>query len=400
MGTSAWRVLPVGLVLSLASQSLAVTVSGATAPATVRPGEPIRVTWSTASQTRIVHANAHWGTASGSYSRSTAARWATSAGARNWSATFTAPTQPGTVYLVAHARESSGAEVVSAELLCSVTAATSTTTPMAGAFESPTARLRADVDRDATLTAGDDAGRDQWSASRGAVFAWNNDDDDGDLRLDSADSVVNGASDLRTMARVLVARLTATATRSDLSFQPSSAPVRVFRRVGNGFAQLLAPGQATGAIPLAEVSAGAIELYVEAAGPRSRSWDGTIALTLEVQGSQPSRDAVRLRCAPLIYVDNTRPAERVYAMKLDSPYDSNLPFWDALERGLASQGVPLYEVRADRYGSDRWVQDGMQLGYQGYLGPNGHAWIDDFNQLERGATSAVDRLEQAIERGR
>lgn len=383
MGTSAWRALPVGLVLCLAGQTLAVTVSGASAPATVRPGETIRVTWSTNSATRINHTNVHWGSAPGNYTSTTTARFATGAGVRNWSATFTAPAQAGTVYIVVHARESSGAEVVSAELQCVVTTVTPTT-PTAGAFESATGRLHADVDRDGAIGASDDAGRDQWTTARGAVIAYNNDDDDGDLRLDSADAIVNGTNDLRTMARVVVARVTSAPARVGLSFQPTDAPIRVFRRVGNGYSQVLAPGQASGTIPTAEAAAAAIELRVEATGARSSSWDGFVTLTLDVQGPQTGRDSIKLRCAPLIYVDNTRPAERVYAMKLDSPFDSNLLFWDALERGLASQGVPLYEVRADRYGSDRWVQDGMQLGYQGYLGANGHAWIDDFNQLERG----------------
>jgi protein-arginine deiminase len=110
-----------------------------------------------------------------------------------------------------------------------------------------------------------------------------------------------------------------------------------------------------------------------------------VTLTLTAQGSSTTRDSVRLRCAPLIYVDNTRPAERVYAMRFASGQGANLPFWNALQSGLTGQGVPLQEVRADRYQYDRWVQDGMQLGYQSYVGASGQqVWIDDFNQLERG----------------
>lgn len=371
-----------GLLLSVTSNCLAVTIADVQVPQRVRPGETVRVTWKTGSQTRVVHANVHWGTAPGAYSSSTTVRSATAAGTRSWSATVPALTQPGTIYMVIHARESSGAELLSAEVRCQVAAATvvSPGGGVTGAFDSAVARLRADVDRDRAITAADDTGREQWSSARGAVFAYNNDDDDGDRAIDSTDSIVNGTNDLRLMTTVVVARLTSAATSVSLSFEPASAPVRVFRRVGSGYSQLLAPGRATATIPAADVSAAATELRVEATGPRSRTWDGTVSLVLVAQGAQTTRDVLKLRCAPLIYVDNTRPAERVYAMLLAD----NRPFWDALQQGLNSQGVPLQEVRADRYGGDRWVQDGMQLGYQGYLGPSGYAWVDDFNQLERG----------------
>jgi protein-arginine deiminase len=71
-------------------------------------------------------------------------------------------------------------------------------------------------------------------------------------------------------------------------------------------------------------------------------------------------------------------------MKIDDPQGGvNTPFWNALVSGLGAQNVPLHEVDQNTYNFDRWVQDGMQLGYQGYMSGNGYTWLDDFNQLER-----------------
>jgi hypothetical protein len=187
------------------------------------------VTWTTNGPTRIVHTNLHYGAASGTYTTTTAERYATSAGARTWSATIVAP-QAGTLFIVVHAREASGAETATAEVRCAVVTVTTPptptipTTPTAGAFEGPAARLHADVDRNGQVNAADDAGRDQWTTSRGVVLAYNNDDDDGDLRLDCDDSIVNGPNDPRTMTRVVVARLTSAATSVDLAFSPGNAP--------------------------------------------------------------------------------------------------------------------------------------------------------------------------------
>lgn len=266
-----------------------------------------------------------------------------------------------------------------------------TTMPAPLAAPVTTARLAVDTDRDGAITPADDAGRDTWTAARGAVFTYNNDDDDSKHALDCSDTLLNGANDPRSMGLVVARQYGGpTAASITVSVTPATAPVRLFTPdAQNVWAQFLAPGKGSATLAASALTAGDVPFLVEATAPRSKSWDGNVKITLTIHGAPPvapSSDVVALRCAPIIFPDNTRPAVRVYAMRVDDPNSSpNTPFWSALSSGLQAQGVELREVDQNTYGFDRWVQDGMQIGYQGYPSPAGYCWIDEFNQLERGS---------------
>jgi protein-arginine deiminase len=260
------------------------------------------------------------------------------------------------------------------------------------------AHLSVDTDRDGQITLADEPGRNQWSSARGAVFAWNNDDDgqshptsmayqDCLAALDCATNVVHGTSDTRSDGAILAWQLQPPApTAVVLSVTPATAPARIFMSDAQGnWSELVAPGAGSASVPVASLMAGDVNFLIEGTGPRSASWDGTVTVTLDVQGSQPSQDTVVLREAPVIYTDNTRPAQIVYCMKIDDPNGApNTALWNALTSGLQAQSVQLYAVDQNTYGFDRWVQDNMQTAYQGFAGPSGYDWINEFNQLERG----------------
>lgn len=265
---------------------------------------------------------------------------------------------------------------------------------MAGA-----AHLLVDTNRDGQLTPADEPGKNAWTSAAGAVFAWNNDNDgqrkpasmawtDVQKVLDCSDTVMNGQNDARSDGIVVASRLPGTTPTSvTLAVTPRTAPVRIFMANTSGnWTQLIAPGAGSGQIPVAQITAGDVNLLVEGTGPRTASWDGTINVTLTVAGPAPSNDSVCLREAPVIFTDNTRPALIVYAMMIDDPNGGpNTPFWNVLSSGLQAQNVPLYSADQNTYGFDRWVQDNMQIGYEGFAGPNGYDWIHELNQLERGA---------------
>ena len=265
------------------------------------------------------------------------------------------------------------------------------TTPPAPTTLTTAAKLCVDTDRDGAITPADDAGRETWTSARGAVFTYNNDDDDGKHAIDCSDTILNGPNDSRSLG-LIVARQYAgpAATSITVSVTPATAPVRLFMAdAAATYTQFLAPGAGSAALPVSALTTSDVWFLMEATAPRSTAWNGMVTVTLTIQSAAPiapSSDTVALCCAPLIYTDNTRPAVRVYAMMIDAPSESpNQNFWNALETGLAAQAVDLYQVNEATYGYDRWVQDNMQIGYQGYASPLGYCWLDEFNQLERGS---------------
>lgn len=258
------------------------------------------------------------------------------------------------------------------------------------ATASQTGRLFADVDRNGKIDANDDAGRDTWTGPRGAIFVYNNDDDDGDHVRDSDDNKLNGADDKRTLTRLVVGQLSSNPLTVKLLYSPPKAPVRVFKvdtQTGS-YNEVIAPstGDTGYTIPNGEIVGGEVNLFVEATGPITKAWDGVVTFTLDVKGSVPSSDTLQMKCAPLIYTDNTRPAITVYAMVVNNAQNApNKPFITALTAGLQSQNVQFYPVDETKYQGDRWVQDDLQTGFHGYVDASGnYTSMDVYNRLERG----------------
>lgn len=252
------------------------------------------------------------------------------------------------------------------------------------------ADLDADTNRDGLIDARDDAGEDVFDADRGAVLIANVDDDDRDGTRDSRDAELAGAADLDDMTPVRVRRvlgLDGHIVRLTLSPEPARALVRVWRKDGDVLSVLLDPEQADLAQGEAEI-VGAdedVELLVEALVPRTREWDGSLKLELEVrtQDAVTSADTLALRAAPVIFPDNLRTPRRVFVMDIPDGIDGNAPFLSAMRDALPGR-TELYTLPADFYGYDRWVQDNMELGYQSRPGPHGPVEMKTALQLERG----------------
>ncbi len=248
----------------------------------------------------------------------------------------------------------------------------------------PVVDLRADVNRDGVVDLddpGDDEGEEGWSATAGAIFLANIDDDlercpeemfpaltpDEQLAAchDGLDEEVNGADDLLDLARLRVrpwpeAPAGATGT---LTITPGAARarVRLFRRTANGFAALPAGASLTAD----ELRAG-IELGIEARDlVRDLTvWDGLADVTLTIGGVS---DTVRLRVSPLILSHHVSPAQRIFATDLIAlggaieEEAASAAFREELRAAGTAAGVPepLFEHRM----RDRWMQDLFETGY-------------------------------------
>jgi hypothetical protein len=95
-------------------------------------------------------------------------------------------------------------------------------------------------------------------------------------------------------------------------------------------------------------------------------YDGTAVVTLKIEradGTVLASDAVKVRVAPFILSDSTRPLEKVYVSNADTNFVAKLK--------TAVGASRVVEVSAESYGSgnatswkpDVWVQDEVEIGY-------------------------------------
>ncbi|TDC18897.1 protein-arginine deiminase family protein [Kribbella albertanoniae] len=257
-------------------------------------------------------------------------------------------------------------------------------TPVLAWGAAPSAHLTADVNRDGLLTAADDAGRDTWTDTRGAIFLPNLDDDErrctvapADLNApgravddklaacnDAADDRINGPRDARDLAPLKVdalRNLSATASGT-VTISPADK------------ARVFADGRPVGTLTAAQLRRG-VRLGLEGRDivRDPARWDGQITVTLTVTDhGRTSSDVVRLRVAPLMLQNDLQPAQTVLAGRPNNgpgwwngspPYQDGVPGeWQPFARTLRaatnSAGARLKFVTGTADGwKDMWLQD-------------------------------------------
>jgi protein-arginine deiminase len=233
--------------------------------------------------------------------------------------------------------------------------------------------LRADNNRNGTIDLADpteDNSESTWSASHGAIFLANIDDDQSacptsgtDAQLaacnDAADAVTNGTNDLIDLARLKTVPWPAAPNNSSGTLTvsaPGSTYVRLFKKNGNTFSAYT-PGSN---LTPAELQAG-VEFAIEGKDfVRSTNvWNGYVDLTFTVNGGNVmgGSDVVRMRVAPVIFRHHLHPATEYYVTNINS--QSSQDFRDDLATAAGAAGVP----GTDFFVSDQWTQDFFETAY-------------------------------------
>ncbi|GAA2475375.1 protein-arginine deiminase domain-containing protein [Streptomyces gobitricini] len=267
-----------------------------------------------------------------------------------------------------------------------------------GAPAPPPVDLRADVNRDGrvdTTGATDTAGEDTWSATRGAVFLPNIDDDtkrcptagpggkplsDAGLAAcdDASDAVINGNADLADLARVRAVPMTnlpATATGA-VSVPAGGRHTRVFVKRATGWAHVTGRTRLTAA----ELRAG-IEFGVESTDivRDSKVWDGraVIRLTVTAPNRPAGTDDITLRVAPLLTHHHLQKAQQVLVTKVpgkDFYARRQQAFVNGLAKEVKAAGISRPLITFDKY-QDIWAQDFVEPGYVSMTGPGGRRQV-------------------------
>jgi protein-arginine deiminase len=249
----------------------------------------------------------------------------------------------------------------------------------------PFSDLRADVNRNGTVDLDDpseDVGEDGWDADHGAIFLANIDDDQSacpstgsDEQLaschDAADEIINGASDLDDLARLMTVpwpQAPDAASGAIVVPAPAGQFVRLFKRTGASFEVFDPHADVLSADDLrtgVELAIEGIDLVRDAS-----VWDGFVDITLEVDsGSAIASDTVRFRLAPVIFRHHLHEIETAYATDLES-HPGSLEFRTDLQAALTAAGVaePLFEI----FGyPDQWTQDHFETTYMSMPSPQG-----------------------------
>jgi len=241
--------------------------------------------------------------------------------------------------------------------------------------------LDVDADRDGVVepnSEDDDAHEAAWSSARGAVFVFNNDDDDFDGVVDAGDEWVNGTADADDLAPILLGAMRGIPLgwTGFLTIDPESAGmVRLFREGAAGWS-LFDPDLANPipAIDLREGISFGIEArdFAETSDGTPGKWSGEVSVTFLLKdsaGRTRSSDEVLLRVAPFVLYSNLAPAETVYVVEKTN----TTGFVDDLGPPVAAGGSALHAidgiVMEPSY--DIWAQDAMEFGYSTFPAPDG-----------------------------
>ena len=219
-----------------------------------------------------------------------------------------------------------------------------------------TADVDVDSDNDGLITGADEAVEDEGEAA----FFGNVDDDDGDGNRDRDDNVLSDGDDDTFPILVRQVRELG-ASRVFVEVTPAIAATRT-RLWLNG--EILTDASRERA-EIDNAGSADIELRLEATTGRTSDWDGRVAVTVTVEDDNGvvSADTAKLRAAPVLFPDNLQAPRQLFVMDIPDGGDNNQALMETL-RGSLPDGVDLYELNADDYFYDRWVQDSWEVGTQ------------------------------------
>ncbi|WP_373045291.1 protein-arginine deiminase family protein [Vulgatibacter sp.] len=247
----------------------------------------------------------------------------------------------------------------------------------------PVIDLVVDANRNGRLDPGaadEEAGEEGFSATAGAIFLANLDDDDGNGIPDGADEAVAGDADVRDLAPLLVAPWPGAPDGASARLEvENSDEVRLFlvegaREAAASYVAVqdpLAVSISTDALRAG--AAFALEGRHFASSVAAGAWDGTVGITLTVfdaAGASLGSDRVELRVAPLLFQFNTAPTERIY---YSDGGDLNERFAAGVQTMADAAGVPFegLELPGSFWEWDPWTQDFFDVGFTSIPGPDG-----------------------------
>jgi protein-arginine deiminase len=211
-----------------------------------------------------------------------------------------------------------------------------------------------DTNRDGQINEQDEAGKEQWSLSKGALILFNDRNND------------RGKIPTWQQTKVIVPRRAAMLSQVNLTLSEnfktsqlfitadsiSSPHISVFQKTGGGWQ----PVDISGAQPL--VFSTNIVLGVEAKQFADRNWNGTVNLkaTAQNNGQEIVSTTIQMGVSPWMIAPNTAPVTEVVVSDRGS---ANSEFISQLKQAVEPTGAQVKIIQGDR----TWMQDTQKNGY-------------------------------------
>jgi len=232
--------------------------------------------------------------------------------------------------------------------------ATPTPAPVTPAASPSNFLFVGDTNRDGQINQQDDAGKEQWSLSKGALILFNDRNND------------RGKIPTWKQTKVMVPRRAAMLSQVNLTLSENfktsqlfitadsiaSPHISVFQKTGDGWQ----PVDISGAKPL--VFSTNIVLGVEAKQFADRNWNGTVNLkaTALNNGQEIASTTIQMGVSPWMIAPNTAPVTEVQVSDRGAV---NSEFISQLKQAVEPTGAKVKIIQGDR----TWMQDTQKNGY-------------------------------------
>ncbi len=232
--------------------------------------------------------------------------------------------------------------------------ATPTPAPVTPAASPSNFLFVGDTNRDGKINEQDDAGKEQWSLSKGALILFNDRNNDrGKIPTWKQTKV----SDPRRAAMLSQVNLTLSenfkTSQLFITADSIASPhISVFQKTGDGWQ----PVDISGAKPL--VFSTNIVLGVEAKQFADRNWNGTVNLkaTAQNNGQEIASTTIQMGVSPWMIAPNTAPVTEV---QVSDRGLVNSEFISQLKQAVEPTGAKVKILQGDR----TWMQDTQKNGY-------------------------------------
>ncbi|MEG3922483.1 protein-arginine deiminase family protein [Microcoleus sp. T3_A4] len=231
---------------------------------------------------------------------------------------------------------------------------TPTPTPVTPAASSPNFFFAGDTNRDGQINEQDDAGKEQWSLSKGALILFNDRNNDRGKIPTWKQTKVSAPRRAAMLSQVNLT-LSENFKTSQLFITADSIAsphISVFQKTGDGWQ----PVDISGAKPL--VFSTNIVLGVEAKQFADRNWNGTVNLkaTAQSNGQEIASTTIQMGVSPWMIAPNTAPVTEVQVSDRGAV---NSEFISQLKQAVEPTGAKVKVLQGDR----TWMQDTQKNGY-------------------------------------
>ncbi|MEG4807513.1 protein-arginine deiminase family protein [Microcoleus sp. F8-D3] len=232
--------------------------------------------------------------------------------------------------------------------------ATPTSAPVTPAASPPNFFFAGDTNRDGQINEQDEAGKEQWSLSKGALILFNDRNNDRGKIPTWKQTKVNAPRRAAMLSQVNLT-LSENFKTSQLFITADSIAsphISVFQKTGDGWQ----PVDISGAKPL--VFSTNIVLGVEAKQFADRNWNGTVNLkaTALNNGQEIASTTIQMGVSPWMIPPNTAPVTEIQVSDRGAV---NSEFISQLKQAVEPTGARVKILQGDR----TWMQDTQKNGY-------------------------------------